>query len=203
MAPYLNKFMINTIIIDFGGVLGTDSDTIFYKALKKHGISRKKALEILQKHWLKMLVDDERIDKLWETTKKCTSSNIEIVETDYNNLISVDHEMLNLCKDLKQKGYKLGVLANETYDWMNIKRKKGNLDEIFNVVYSSADIKFAKPDKKAFLKIIESLKAKPEECIFIDDRDKNIFSAEKLGIKSILFKNLNKLIKDLTEINII
>lgn len=195
--------MINTIIFDFGGVLGTDSDPIFYEVLTKHGISKNKALEIWKKHWSKMKVDDERIDEIWKTTKKYTTSNIENISDDYNNLISVDQEMINLCKVLKQKGYKLGMLANETYDWMNIKRQKGNLDEIFDVVYSSADIKLPKPLSESYLKTLESLNAKPEETLFIDNMSRNTEAAEKLGIKSILFKNINQLKKELAEIKII
>lgn len=195
--------MINTIIFDFGGVLGSDSDPIFYEALAKHGISKYKALEIWKKHWLKMKVDDERVDEIWKTTKEYTTSNIEDVTADYNNLISVDQEMINFCKILKRKGYKLGVLANETYDWMNIKRQKGNLDEIFDVVYSSADIKTPKPLSGSYLKTLMSLNAKPEETLFIDNTSRNIEAAEKLEMKSILFKDINQLKGELAEIKII
>jgi len=195
--------MINTIIFDFGGVLGTNSNLIFYETLAKHGISKNKALEIWKKHWPKMKIDDERIDAIWKTIKEYTTSNIENISADYNSLISVDQEMISFCKVLKQKGYKLGMLANETYDWMNIKRQKGNLDKIFDVVYSSADIKSSKPSSESYLKTLKSLNAKPEETLFIDNLNSNIEAAEKLGIKSILFTNINQLKKELAEINVI
>lgn len=55
----------------------------------------------------------------------------------------------------------------------------------------SCDDKLRKPDKKAFELILERLKVRPEESIFIDDKQENIDAAEKLGIKTILFENNN------------
>lgn len=199
----LMKTMINTIIFDFGGVMGTDSDPIFFEVLAKHGVSKKTSLEIWEKHWKKMEIDNERVDAIWNTVKKYTTSDIKNISNEYYELIAVNQEMIELCEKLKQKGYKLGMLANETYEWMNIKRQKGNLDKLFDVVYSSADLKSAKPEKKAYLKTLGSLKAKPEETIFIDDRERNVLAAEKLGIKSFVFKDIEQLKKDLSKINII
>jgi len=195
--------MINTIIIDFGGVLGTNSDLIFIVALSKNGISKDTALEIWEKHWPKMRVGDEHVEAIWKTVEKYTTSNIKKITDDYNELIGVSHDMLNLCKDMKKRGYKMGVLANETFEWMDIKREKGKLNEIFDVVYSSADLKFLKPLKESYLKTLESLNAKPGETLFIDNKEKNTKAAEKLGIKSLVFKNITQLKKDLTEIKVI
>jgi len=195
--------MITTIIFDFGGVLGTDADTILYEVLAKYGTTKEKTLEIWNKHWPKMKIDDERVDAIWKTIEEYTKTDIKKVSEEYNQMIAVNPEMLNLCKDLKQKGYKLAILGNETYDWMNIKRQKGNLKEIFDVVYSSADLKTSKPSKEAYLKTLKKLNAKPEETIFIDDRESNTLAAEKLGIKSFVFTNINKLKQDLSKINLI
>ena len=110
--------------------------------------------------------------------------------------------MINLCKKLKSKGFKLGILANESHQWMNIKRKKGKLNDIFDVVSSSADMKLAKPQKEAFEIILHSLKSKSEETLFIDDRKINTIAAKEVGMKSILFTNINQLKKELLSFKI-
>jgi len=189
--------MVNTIIIDFGGVLGTDADTIFIVALSRHGISKKTAERIWDKHWHRMGIGKECVSSIWKTVKKMTSSDIKKVIADYNNMVNVNRDMIKLCKKMKRKGYKMGVLANETFDWMDIKREKGKLEEVFDVVFSSADLQSLKPDKKAYLKIMKELDAKPEETLFIDDKKRNIEAAKALGMKGLVFSSIVQLEKDL------
>ncbi len=195
--------MIKNIIIDFGGVIGTDADTIFTVVLSKHGIPKESALEIWNKHWDAMANGSEHVESVWKTVKEYTTSDINNVIGDYHGLIDVNQNMLDLCSEMKKKGYKMGVLANETIEWMNIKREKGKLNDIFDVVYSSADIKFPKPQNEAYLKTLESLNAKPEETLFIDDHERNIKAAEALGMQGLVFKNIVQLKNDLSEINVI
>jgi FMN phosphatase YigB (HAD superfamily) len=195
--------MKKNIIIDFGGVLGTDSDTIFIVTLSKHGIPKESALEIWKKHWPAMGNGSEHVEAVWKTVKEYTTSDINDVISDYNDLISVNHDMLKICSDLKKKGHKMGILANETLEWMDIKREKGKLNDIFDVVYSSADVKFPKPQKEAYLKTLKSLNAKPNETLFIDDKERNTKAAEALGMQSLVFKNIIQLKKDLSEISVI
>ena len=54
-----------------------------------------------------------------------------------------------------------------------------------------------KPNRDIFQKMLEMLKMSAGEVIFIDDRQVNIDGAERIGIRSILFKNSEQLINDL------
>ncbi|MFC1780301.1 HAD-IA family hydrolase [Patescibacteria group bacterium] len=192
--------MINTIIFDFGGVLGTDSDTILLKVLSKYDFSEDKFVRLWHKFWPKLKIGQLHVGVLWKEVQKHTKVDIQIIEDEYYKLITVDKKMLGLCKKLKDHKLKLGILANESLEWMNIKRQKGNLEEIFNVVYSSADLKVAKPDPEAFYKTLKALESKLEETLFIDNMDRNTKAASKLGIKTILFKNMDGLVKELNTI---
>ena len=49
-------------------------------------------------------------------------------------------------------------------------------------------MKELKNETKIFNIVLKSIKKKPEECIFIDDKEEHIKSAESLGIKGIHFK---------------
>jgi FMN phosphatase YigB (HAD superfamily) len=40
---------------------------------------------------------------------------------------------------------------------------------------------------------LKKLKIDPRQCIFVDDKKENLLPAKKLGMKTILFKNLNNL----------
>ncbi len=189
--------MIDTIIIDFGGVIGTDSDTIFIETLKNNGFTIEKAKEIWRLHWPNLKVGLEKIDTFWKTVAEKTEVSISKIINEYNDAIAVDENILDLCRKLKNNNYKLGILANESLEWMDIKRNKGNLGKIFDVVYSSADLKTAKPDPKSYELILDRIKSKPENTLFVDNMERNIKAAEKLGIKSIVFKEIDQLKKEL------
>jgi FMN phosphatase YigB (HAD superfamily) len=45
-----------------------------------------------------------------------------------------------------------------------------------------------KPNREIYEKLIEKLKCKPEEILFIDDKEKNVNSAIDLGINGIVYK---------------
>lgn len=67
---------------------------------------------------------------------------------------------------------------------------------IYAVVYSW-QINSLKPAKKNFEETCKRLGVKPNECIFVDDVDKNVDTAESLGMKAIQFKDVEQLKKAL------
>jgi HAD superfamily hydrolase (TIGR01509 family) len=69
--------------------------------------------------------------------------------------------------------YKIGMLSNDVGDWSRYLRKRFGLD-FFDAVVISGDVNCRKPDRKIFEKFLEKAGVKPEECIFIDDRKKNL-----------------------------
>ena len=66
-------------------------------------------------------------------------------------------------------------------------------------VVFSFEVGYRKPEKEIFMIALEKLKLKPEECIFIDDREKFLQTPRELGFKVILFKNYTQFVKDLKE----
>jgi putative hydrolase of the HAD superfamily len=104
----------------------------------------------------------------------------------------------NILKKLK-KNYKLAILSNEGIEWGNYKLDKSGLKRYFDKIIISSQIGFAKPDLKFYKKSLKLLNIEPKSCVFIDDLEENINAAEKLGIKSILFKNPHQLQKDLNK----
>ena len=195
--------MINTIIFDFGGVLGTDADTVFIEVLENHGISKEKANEIWNQYWPKLKEGTSGVEEIWKSVKLELNEDIKLLIDEYEDKIEVYPEIIEFCKKIKKRGYNLGILANEALEWMDIKRIKGNLNGVFDKVYSSADLKMYKPNPEAYKMILRNLNAKSSEAIFIDNMERNTKAAESIGIKSILFENLEQLKQELTALNII
>ena len=55
-----------------------------------------------------------------------------------------------------------------------------------------------KPEPEIYLKVLEDLNYNSKEVLFIDDNPWYVGGAEKVGIKSILFQDSKKLLRELT-----
>lgn len=87
----------------------------------------------------------------------------------------------------KEQGYGLYVLSNAAVEFYQYFAKQFDLD-FFDGIVVSADINLLKPDLKIYKYILNTYGLKPEECLFLDDREENILGAKKVGIKGFLFQ---------------
>ena len=89
---------------------------------------------------------------------------------------------------LHGKGYKLGVIANQSPGTEERLHSWGLL-KYFSTVAASAELGISKPDKKIFLKALEISHCSPENAAMIGDRlDNDICPAMSLGMKTIWIK---------------
>jgi putative hydrolase of the HAD superfamily len=119
----------------------------------------------------------------------------------FKNGIEVIEGMNDILKSLSQK-YFLATLINEGSKWANYKLDVSGFRKFFKENFISGDLKVAKPNPEIYKMALDKLNIKPEECIFIDDQKKNCESAEKLGIKCIVFENPIQLKKELATFSI-
>ena len=80
--------MIKTIIFDFGGVLGTDADTIFVDVLVANNVKKKKAIAIWKKYWSKLKSGSENVNKIWDNVQNETKYDIHKLIKEYEKKIS-------------------------------------------------------------------------------------------------------------------
>ena len=90
---------------------------------------------------------------------------------------------------LRQKGYKLGIIANQKIGTEE-RLKAWGLRQYFNVIAASAEIGYAKPDKEIFEKAFELARCTAEESVMVGDRlDNYIIPANALGMKTVWLKS--------------
>lgn len=104
--------------------------------------------------------------------------------------------ILPLLQRLKKK-YQLGFLGNVPLPWFEDAVSRFKLDEIFDVLVSSGETGFLKPEKEIYLLTCRELGVLPKECFYIDDNQVNLQAALKFEMKGILFKNPKQLIREL------
>ena len=90
---------------------------------------------------------------------------------------------------LVDKGYKLGIIANQNFG-VSERLESWELSQYFDVIASSAEIGYAKPDKEIFEKAFELAECTAEESVMVGDRlDNDIIPAKALGMKTVWVKN--------------
>lgn len=106
----------------------------------------------------------------------------------------IDEEVFAYTKRLKKK-YKMAVVSN----WVKSFEEKFDerLSTVFSPIIYSHRVRMVKPSKEIFELALEKIGIKAEECVFIDDGIENQKPCRELGIHFVLYKNLNKLKKDL------
>lgn len=90
---------------------------------------------------------------------------------------------------LCDKGYRLGIIANQNVGTAE-RLEYWGLRKFFDVIAASAEIGYAKPDKKIFEKALEMAMCRAEESVMVGDRlDNDIIPAKALGMKTVWIKN--------------
>ncbi len=194
--------MIKAILFDFGGVLGSDADTIFLQVLENNGITRAEAERLWEEHWPNLKLGKCGVDEIWNGVEARYGGRVDVeqVRKEYNASISIDGEMLDFAKSLQDKSLRLAILANEAREWMQVKREKGGLDQVFEKVYGSADIGLAKPDKGVYELVLRDMGLKGKEVVFIDNLERNLVPAKELGMRCIIFRGLSYLKEELAHV---
>ncbi|MEK7177578.1 MAG: HAD-IA family hydrolase [Patescibacteria group bacterium] len=190
--------MIKAIIFDFAGVIGSDGYWIYLKD-KLIDLEERKSYF----HELSVKVDDATITHQEFVQIIATELKVpeEIVWKEIFKRIVINQELLEIINKLKKR-YKICLLTNFVNEWMKELFKVYKLDKYFDVKVVSSLEKMVKPNKEIYLLALNLLKLKPNETIFIDDRQYNVDGGEKVGIKSLLFTTNEKLKKDFKNLGI-
>ena len=92
-------------------------------------------------------------------------------------------------KGLKEKGYHLYILSNYAeYTYEKTSHKMEFLPYMDGVVFSYR-CKLIKPEKEIYEYICKTYELKPEESVFLDDREDNVQAARNMGMNGIVFEN--------------
>ncbi len=108
-------------------------------------------------------------------------------EKDYlDNFITLDSQFIKAA-ELLSKEFNIAMLSNDVSEWSSYLRKKHRLDKFFKAIVISGDVGYRKPDKKIYEILLQRINASAADCIFFDDRVKNLIPAYELGIRPIHF----------------
>lgn len=138
---------------------------------------------------------EEFENKVIEFSKKNKKGDHEAAKH-FNLTLSEWHKELEtlypdtkeVLKCLFERGYKLGIIANQSLGSEKRLEEWGIL-KYFSVVIASAEEGVAKPDKEIFLRALNKAGCEPQNAVMVGDRlDNDIVPANKIGMKTVWIK---------------
>ena len=108
-------------------------------------------------------------------------------------------KMIAFAKHLREKGIKVFILSNNFRERASYYDHYPWIHDAVDKVYFSWQTGFVKPDVRAWKLVLTENNLKWEECLYFDDQEKNLKSAESVGIKSFKFINEEELEKVVNE----
>jgi epoxide hydrolase-like predicted phosphatase len=108
--------------------------------------------------------------------------------------------MIELMRELRNRGLRMAMLTNNIREWEPYWRSKLPVDEIFEVVVDSAFVGMRKPEHEIYELTLERLgDVGAEECVFVDDVDVNCAAATELGMTAVHYREPEQAIADIRE----
>ena len=205
--------MIKNIIFDIGNIIAYYDLEEALNVFAKNEDEKKFIIDniVNSPEWSGLgLVDigllswDDIIKIIQDRTNNTHDELIEDYCHKHYNYLMVQESMLNLIKDLRNKGYKVYLLSNTNEDSVNYMKNSGLFESIDGYVLSYLENK-VKPNQGIYKTLINRYNLVPEESIFIDDRLDNCETAKLLGMDAINANpnDYNDLITKLNEKGII
>jgi len=141
--------------------------------------------------WTLVLNELGKIDKLDEVMELSKEASV----------IKINTDIIELVDTLRNKGYRVGLLSNNTVEKAE-KIRTHDIERHFDVFHISAETGFVKPDQKAFEQFAQDLGVELSELIFIDDSEKSLSTASECGYTPILFGDYSQLLNELNKLGI-
>lgn len=116
-----------------------------------------------------------------------TTLTREEFTTLWNATFRENEEMASLLASLRQSGVPLYLLSNTNEVHYEHLQGSFNVERHFDEVILSFKVGCSKPDRRIYEEVLRRSGLKPEECLFIDDLERNVRGAAELGMNAIRF----------------
>ncbi len=97
-----------------------------------------------------------------------------------------NRQLLGWIEDELRGVYKIGLLSNASRDVLHTIFTASDR-QLFDAAITSFHVGLTKPDPAIYQLICDELGVEPDECIVVDDQSRHLETADKLGMKTILY----------------
>jgi putative hydrolase of the HAD superfamily len=198
------ELMIQAVIFDVGGVL----------ILKKGKYRFKRLSELLEVEFNNLMrfkekyfdsinkgkLSKEKYFYLMKKELKTKKDTINNYKKAFLKSMCLNKDLLKFVDKIKQN-YKIGIVSNVQQFDAEIWKEMGFPQE-FDAIVLSYKVGCLKPRREIYKIALKKLKLKANECVFVDDYNRNLITTEKMGFKTILFKSNKQLKSDFKKLRI-
>lgn len=189
---------VRAVIFDWGGVITTPIVDTVMAWLDADGIDRG-SYTAAMRIWVRQAYGPDETESPIHALERGEITDAEFEEILADVLVSVDGgpvpapglltrmfarstmqaEMLDLIRELRQSGLRTGLLSNSWGARNGYPRDV--LDELFDDAVISGLVGMRKPEERIFRLAADRLGLAPRDCVFVDDIEGNIVAAKALG----------------------
>lgn len=108
-------------------------------------------------------------------------------ERDGDSWMRYRDEVWDIARDVRARRARTAMLSNMGAQLADRIRRDRALDQWFDVVVVSAEVRCVKPDPRIYRLCLEQLDVESAQALFVDDRPDNVTAAAKLGMRTVHF----------------
>lgn len=184
--------MIQAIIFDCFGVLTTDTWRAFVDSLPPE-VNSERARQLNRQLDAGLINHAEFKEQIFELTGR---EPVEVEKLLANEIVK-NEALLEYIRELKGRGFKIGLLSNIASDWIRATLLTEAEAELFDEMVLSHEVGMTKPDRRMFLLICERLRVSSREAVMIDDISGYCEAARAEGLSAVVFEDNAQLKREL------
>lgn len=184
---------IRAVIFDLGGVLVRTEDPAPRQALADRlGMSARELGGLIfdSETAIQATVGEISAGAHWDAVREALNLPEEAfasIQVDFWGGDALDTGLVDYIRALRPR-YKTALLSNAWDDVRPMVAQEWQIEDAFDVIIISAEVRCAKPVERIYRLALERLGAEPEEAVFIDDYLPNIEGARAIGMHAIHFQ---------------
>ena len=189
-------------VFDMGGVVikWPGNDPIFTYIARRYRVPVMRMKDAMQNDLSKVESGELSCDEYMRASLERVGRKLEksdsaggLIAYPFEKLVKPNQATISLIKSLKSKGYHVFALTNTSPPHLEVMKRHG-WTLLFDGFFASCELRSIKPEKKIYLLMLRSIRSKPQDVVFIDDREENIRGARDAGISNaILFRSVASL----------
>jgi putative hydrolase of the HAD superfamily len=199
--------MIKNIIFDIGNVLMPFGYRPFFESfgLDAETVERLSKATAQSPDWNELdrgvLTYEEVLGRFIQNDPQLEDI-IHRVFADLHGILSIYNYTEDWIRQLKEAGYGVYYLSNFFQKAEEDCKELMAFLELMDGGILSYKDKVTKPDRQIYELLLERYGLKAEECVFLDDTEKNIIGARAVGIHGILFQTREQAVTELQKLGV-
>lgn len=199
--------IIKAVCFDLGGVLIQNATHVFFKrTVESMGKPLPEVTEAFEKHRGPLERGEISNEGFWralagELNVAYSPQMLTLWSERFIEETPPIPGMIELVDQVKAAGYRVGLLSNTTEQHVAINRSR-RIFEHFDIALMSNEIGARKPERAAYIKLLEAVGAAARETVFVDDLSENVAGAQAVEINGIKFEGREPLTAQLKQLGV-